>query len=247
MRGFWKLIWIEAKLFSREPMLGFFTLAFPLMMLFCFGGIYGNKPSDYFGGLGMVDMSVPGWTCLVIATTAFMSLAVSAAAYREQGILRRLQLTPLSPAAVLTAQVAVLFVMTALGMVLLVTAAKLVYGLRFQGSAVSVAAAFALSSLSMFSLGFVLAGLAPTARTAQVAGMALFFPMIFLSGATIPLEAMQGAMKQYIKVLPLTHAVGLLRGLWLGEAWGRHLTEVAVLASLLVVGVLVSLRTFRWE
>jgi ABC-2 type transport system permease protein len=228
-------------------MLGFFTLVFPLMMLFCFGAIYGNEPSDYFGGLGMVDVSVPGWTCMVIAMTAFMSLAVAAASYREQGILRRLQLTPLSPAAVLAAQVAVLFAMTALGMALLVIVAKLTYGLRFHGSVVNVAAAFTLGSLSMFSLGFVLAGLAPTTRTAQTVGMVLFFPMLFLSGATIPLEAMQGAMREYVKVLPLTHVVSLLRGLWLGEGWGQHLTEVTVLASLLLVGVLISLKTFRWE
>jgi ABC-2 type transport system permease protein len=247
MRGLWKLMWVEAKLFSREPMLGFFTLVFPLMMLFCFGGIYGNEPNDYFGGLGMVDVSVAGWTALVIATSAFMSLAVSAAAYREQGILRRLRLTPLSPLAVLAAQVAVLFVMTGLGMLLLIIAAKLVYGLRFDGSALSVAGAFALGALSMFSLGFVVAGLAPTARVAQVVGMVLFFPMIFLSGATIPLQAMQGAIRNYVKILPLTHVVGLLRGAWLGESWGQHLTEVAVLSGLLVVGVLISLKTFRWE
>jgi ABC-2 type transport system permease protein len=77
--------------------------------------------------------------------------------------------------------------------------------------------------------------------------MALFFPMIFLSGATIPLQAMQGAIRNYVKVLPLTHVVGLLRGAWVGESWGQHLTEVAVLSGLLVVGVLISLKTFRWE
>jgi hypothetical protein len=41
--------------------------------------------------------------------------------------------------------------------------------------------------------------------------------------------------------------VNLLRGLWIGEAWSLHLTEVIVLVILLVVGVMVSIKTFRWE
>ena len=39
-----KMTWMEAKLFLREPIGAFFTLVFPLMMLFLFGTIYGNTP-----------------------------------------------------------------------------------------------------------------------------------------------------------------------------------------------------------
>lgn len=59
MHGFWKLTWTGIKLFLREPMAAFFTLAFPPMMLFVFGSVYGNKPSPFFGGYGSVDGSVP--------------------------------------------------------------------------------------------------------------------------------------------------------------------------------------------
>ena len=48
MRSFIKMTWMEFKLFLREPIGAFFTLGFPLMMLFLFGSIYGNEPSDYF-------------------------------------------------------------------------------------------------------------------------------------------------------------------------------------------------------
>jgi len=41
--------------------------------------------------------------------------------------------------------------------------------------------------------------------------------------------------------------VSLLRGLWIGEAWSEHLVNVGVLAATLVVGVVVSVITFRWE
>jgi ABC-2 type transport system permease protein len=247
MRGLRKLAWVETKLFLREPMAAFFTLVFPLMMLFLFGSIYGNEPTPFFGGYGSVDVSVPAYTALIIATSGLLSLTIVISSYREQGILRRLKATPLRAQTILSAQVIVIFVMTAVGMVLLIAAGKLVYGLRFAGNPGSVSLAFLLSSLSFFALGFVLAGVTPTARSANIVALVLFYPMIFLTGATIPLEVLPETIRQYAQILPLTHVVTLLRGLWVGEGWGQHLTEVAVLAGLLVVGVVVSAKTFRWE
>jgi len=247
MRAFGKLTWTELKLYFREPIGAFFTLVFPLMMLFLFGSMYGNEPSEYFNGYGSVDVSVPGYTAMIIATSSLMSLTIVIAAYRENGILRRLRATPLRPQAILFAQVIVIFSMTLAGMALLIIAGKLVYNLRFDGNPWSVALAFTFASLSFFALGFVLAGLLPTARSAQLVGMVLLYPMIFLSGSTIPLEILPEGVRSAARFLPLTYVVDLLRGLWIGEAWSQHWTAIAVLAGLLLVGVLVSVLTFRWE
>jgi len=140
-----------------------------------------------------------------------------------------------------------MFLMTSFGMLLLVLAGKLVYHVRFEGNALSVVAGFVLCCLSFYSLGFILAGLMPTARTAQVVGMVLLYPMLFLSGAGFPRELLPEAIKKVSAFLPLTYVVNLLRGLWIGEAWGQHVTEVIVLVALMIVGVVVSFKTFRWE
>jgi len=247
MRGLYKLSVVEMKLFLREPMAAFFTLVFPLMMLFLFGSIYGNKPSPFFGGFGSVDISVPAYTAMIIATSGLMGITIVLATYREQGILRRLKATPISPHTILTSQVFVIFLMTAAGMVLLIIAAKVVYGLRFAGNPINVALAFILGCMTFFAIGFILAGLAPTPRSAQVVAMVLFYPMIFLSGATIPREVLPEAIQTYSQILPLTHVVSLLRGLWIGESWALHFKEVAVLLGILVVCVIISTKTFRWE
>lgn len=246
MRSLYKLTWVELKLFLREPMAAFFTLAFPLMMLFLFGGIYGNKPSSLFGGYGAVDVSVPSYTAMIIGS-GLLSIGISIATYRETGVLKRLKATPIRPQTILGSQVAVIYLMTALGMVLLIVAGQAVYGLRFGGGLLSMLAAFTLSAMSIFAIGFVLASLAPTARVAQVAGMVIFYPMIFLSGATIPRETLPEAVRQYSQVLPLTHVVTLLRGLWAGGAWGDYSKEVIILVVLGVLAVAVSAKSFRWE
>jgi ABC-2 type transport system permease protein len=247
MKSLIKMTWMETKLFLREPVGAFFTLAFPLMMLFLFGSIYGNEPSPLFGGKGTIDISVPAYTAMIVATTGLMGLTITMAAYRENGVLRRLRTTPISPLVVLVAQVIVLFLMTSVGMLLLVIAGKLVYHMRFEGNVLNLLAGFTLSSLSFFSIGFVLAGLMPTARTAQVVGMVILYPMLFLSGAGFPRELLPEAIKKISTFLPLTYVVNLLRGFWVGEPWSQHWLDVGVLAGILVLGILISLKTFRWE
>jgi len=247
MKSLLKLTWMEVKLFLREPIGAFFTLVFPLMMLFLFGSIYGNTPTAMFGGQGTIDISVPAYTAMIIATSGLLSISITMAAQREQGILRRLRTTPINPFIILAAQVIVVFLMTCLGMLLLIVAGKLVYHLRFNGNALSVLAGFVLCSLSFFALGFILAGLMPTARTAQVVGMVLLYPMLFLSGAGIPRELLPDAIQKVAKFLPLTYVVNLLRGLWVGEAWSKHLLDVGVLVGMLILGIIISAKTFRWE
>ncbi len=238
---------METKLFLREPYGAFFTLVFPLMMLFLFGSIYGNEPTTMFNGRGTVDVSIPAYTAMIIATTGLMSLTITMTAYRENGVLRRLQTTPINPLIILLAQVIVLFLMTTFGMFLLIIAGKLFYQIQFDGNVFNVFLGFLLCSFSFFSLGVVLAGLMPTTRTATVVGMVLLYPMIFLSGAGFPRELLPEAIKKISTFLPLTYVVNLLRGLWVGETWRLHITEVIVLSAVLVIGVLISIKTFRWE
>jgi len=247
MKSLIKMTWMESKLFLREPVGAFFTLVFPLMMLFLFGSIYGNTPTAMFGGYGTVDISIPAYTAMIIATTGLMGLTITLASNRENGVLRRLRTTPVSPFVILAAQVIVMFVMTSIGMLLLVLAGKLVFHVQFDGQAASVMAGFVLCCLSFFSLGFILAALVPTARAAQVVGMALLYPMLFLSGAGFPRELLPETIKKVSTYLPLTYVVNLLRGLWIGEYWSQHITDAVVLGTLLVVGILVSIKIFRWE
>jgi ABC-2 type transport system permease protein len=247
MKGFWKLAWVEIKIYLRQPEAAFFTLVFPMLLLFLFGSIYGNKPSPFFGGRGMVDVSTPAYLAMIIGSTGLLSIAISVSSYREKGVLRRYRATPLRPAAMLASQIIVHFLMTLFGGILLIASALLVYGLRFEGRLVDVLLGFTLSTLSFFAAGFLLASVARTARAANILGMVLYFPNLFLSGATIPKQTFPQAVKAVSKFMPLTHVVNLLQGLWIGDPLGKHILEIAVLAGLLLLGVAISAKAFRWE
>jgi len=195
----------------------------------------------------MIDVIIPSLTAMIIAITGLMSTTMTLATYRENGILRRLRTTPVSPLTILLAQVIVVFAMTLLGMLLLIVVGMLVYDLRFEGNPLSVLGGFVLSSLSFFGIGIILAGTMPTVRAAWVGGMVLLYPMVFLSGAFFPLELLPAAVQKVAAFMPLTHVVDLLNGLWTGEPWGAHLLNAGVLAGVLLLGVFVSVKTFRWE
>ena len=49
------------------------------------------------------------------------------------------------------------------------------------------------------------------------------------------------------RVLPLTYAVSLLRGIWHGEGWSAHVGDVGALILTFVVFTVLSARVFRWE
>jgi ABC-2 type transport system permease protein len=247
MRGLWKLIGVQMKLYLREPTATFFTIAFAPMCLLIFGTIYGNKPEAFFGGRGMVDISVPSYIAMIIISVGFMGIPIATAANREAGVLRRFRMTPLNPAAYILSNISSYYVMTAVGIAALVAVGRAVYGMRFQGNIFSVWAGFTLGSLAFFSLGYLVASVAPTARIAQAVGMIAAFPMMFLSGSAIPLEVLPQSVRNVARFIPLTHVVTLMRGLWAGESWARHQTEIAVLGGVLLAGIVLSGRLFRWE
>lgn len=247
MRGLWKLAWMELKLFLRNPTGAFFTVIFPLMLVVVFGTIYTNEPNPDFGGYGIVDVYVPSFTGMIVAIAALTVLNTEIATSREKGVLRRLKATPLHPLTILTSKLIMVFLVTSLGMVLMIVAGKLAFGLRFNGNPLDVTAAFVLSSFSFFAFGFVLASVMPNVRSAESVGFILLFLMLFLSGVFVPFEVVPDTVEQFAQVFPMTHVTTLMRGLWIGNSLAEHLKEITVLVGILVGGVIVSAKTFRWE
>jgi ABC-2 type transport system permease protein len=244
MRPLWKLTVTEVKLFLREPAAVFFTFAFPVLLLWLNGG-NGNRPRAELGGQGVMDVLVPGFVAMVLALAGLTNLPGLLATYRERGILRRLAVTPVSPATLLAGQLLAQLTMATVGTGLVIGAGLALFDLNPPRAPGRLLAAYLLGALALLAVGSVLAALAPTARVAEAAGLAIFFPMIFLSGAAVPRESLSEGMRRIGELLPLTPVVEALRAAWAGS--GPGLLTLAVLAAILVVATAVATRTFRWE
>lgn len=247
MRGWKALTLTTLRLYMREPIGAFFTLAFPAMLVLLFGAIYGNEPVAMFGGRGTMDISMPAYTALILGTVGLLSVPITTAGYREQGILRRFRSTPMRPLTYIAADVVTNLIMTLLGMAVVVLLGWLLFRVRFEGSLLAVLCAVLLGGLAMSSVGYLIASLASTARLAQIIGMVIFYPMMFLSGAGMPIEILPESIRRISTYLPLTYVVRLLRGAWFGEPWREHGLEVLILAGILLVCGGLAARFFRWE
>ena len=145
------------------------------------------------------------------------------------------------------AQVAVNFIMTFVGAALLVLIGVVVLGANRYGGLLPFAAAVAITVLSIFSMGLVIAAVAPTEKAANIIGNLVYFPMLFLSGSTMPAQMFPEGLRKVTRILPLTHGVTLIKGVWLGGDLLDYPTELIVLASTMVVFTAIAAATFRWE
>jgi len=71
--------------------------------------------------------------------------------------------------------------------------------------------------------------------------------MIGLSRLFIPIGLLPPVLRTVARLLPLTYAVSLLRGIWKGEAWSAHAGDVAALALIMAAFTALSAKVFRWE
>jgi ABC-2 type transport system permease protein len=184
---------------------------------------------------------------MVISIVGLTAVPISAANRRETGVLRRFSATPLRPLTYYLTDVLVPFLLTLVGILLIVLVGMVVFGVRFEGNIFSLFAGVVLGACAFFSMGYALFGLIASARTVTLIGNVVLYPLMIFSGAMIPLEVMPDMVQTVSRFLPLTHLVALLRGLWFGESWGDYWVEVAVLAGLTIVSTLIIARTFRWE
>ncbi len=246
MRTLIKLSWLEIKLFIREPITMVFTLAFPVIVLFVMGGVFGNTPDpEYYRGVGAIDYYVPAYFGLVISAIGVVALPVLLAGYRERGVLRRFRASSLSVWTVLGSQVIVSFVISIIGSVLVMVLAMIVHSTHLPELPALLVGAFVLANLCFISLGFFLGAVLPSTRAAQGLGLILFFIMLILGGAGPPPEVLTGAMEIIGKITPLRHVILMLQDPWLGFGW--HTSASLVVAGITVVAALLAARFFRWE
>jgi ABC-2 type transport system permease protein len=248
LRVLFKLTWIELKLFLREPTTLVFTFAFPVVLLFVLGEVFGNQPGGtdrrVFGGIGAMNYYVPAYIAVVAMSVGVIMLPARLTSYRAGGVLRRFQASLVPVWAVLGSQVLAALVLSVVGSVLVCAFGAVFYVVHFPDSLAQLAVAFLVSSAAFAGMGTLLGAVMPSTRAAQGAGLMLFFVMLFLGGAGPPTGVMSDFMKRIGDFLPLTYAVDALQAAWNGMGWDT--TSLLVLGAIAIVTGWLSLRVYRW-
>ena len=241
-----KLITTEVKLFLREPIGVFFTVAFPAILVGILGSVPAfREPDKDLGGIRVIDLYVTISITLVIAMLALQLTPGVLATYRERGILRRLGTTPVHPAMLLVAQLLTSLLTALVSVALVIAIGRTIFAVPLPRQVVGFALALVLSAAALFAVGLLVAAIAPSGKAGNAIGVILFFPVMFFAGLWVPREAMPAVLQRIGDFTPLGAGEHALHNATIG-AWPPAGTLAVLVGYVLVFG-LAAARLFRWE
>lgn len=165
-----------------------------------------TKETTYFA------FTAPGIIGMGLMSFATISLAGSLSRYREEGVLRRIRATPLSPWRFFASVVVAHLVIASAQIAFLAAFAQLLGADVFRGGLPFLLVA-AYGTLIFLNIGVIIAGRVQGRGAVEGAANAVTLPMMFLSGTFFPKEGLPEAIQPVVQALPLTHMLNALRGL----------------------------------
>jgi ABC-type multidrug transport system permease subunit len=232
---------MRMQLALRNRMFFFFSVVFPLGMFFLYAGVFAKghpRVVSYFLG-PVIAFNVMG---------SFWGLSAALVMFREQGILRRFHIAPVSAADMLASSVLANFVLTLPTICVELILARVVFHVPAFGNLISLAVFVAVGTVSFGCLGLVVASVTNTMQETQVINQLIWLPLIFLSGATLPLAYLPGVAQRVALFLPATYLVsGLQNALYSAFPVWQLLIQLCSLLIWAMLTFFVASQLFRWE
>ena len=245
MKRFLKLYIIEQKLALRSADMLIFGVAMPVGIMILINMIAGQKQAAE--GFTYLESSFASLIAVGICAAAFMGIPLTVADYRDKKILKHFFTTPCSPVWILGSDM-LCSAVTALLSAVSVTLVSVVFlGYEMKGNVLLFMGSWLLTLVSMFSIGLLMASLCRTIKSVNAVTSLVYFPMLFLSGATIPYELFPRGLQRIANVLPLTQGIKLMKAVSIGAELENVWKIVLLLAGITVICSLVSVKAFRWE
>ncbi|MEE2059741.1 ABC transporter permease [Rhodococcus artemisiae] len=234
----------EAKMVVRDTAGLVVPIGLPLLILVMSASSASTE--EVANGRTVLDVFVlPLVFTIIIASIGVINMPSFLAYYRRTGILRRLSVTPASPAMVLVAQVVVSVLQTLLGLGVAIVVATAFFDASppvHLGTAVGV---FVLAMAAMYAVGMIVAAVSPTPNSAVAIGLVAFFALGATGGLFGSRDALPDPVATVGEWLPFGASVEAMSAAWAGSpADPAHFLALGVT---IVVGVVVSAALFRWE
>ena len=245
-RRFSELLRVEGRLALREPTGLGMGLGLPIILLLVFGFIGVANPGSVAGsGLTIIDLWVPTIVVIAFTSLGIYIMPITMVRYREMGWLRRVSTTPESPSRLLAAQT-VLNCLIALAAILIVIAGgELIFGASLDVGIPYFVLSVVLSIATVFSLGLVVAALAPSQQVASGLSGALMFLSFFLSGLWVQPTQVGGTLATIMYYSPSGAADRAL----LCSAFNSTppYTSLVTMVVYTAIFAFIAIRYFRWE
>ena len=241
MRTILTLAGIRIRITLRNKAFLFFSLIMPMAIFFLYGSVFAKgKPEAVAYLMGpILSFTVMG---------TFWGLSMQLVTWREQGILRRFRLAPIAPSSMILSSILANYLLILPTVILELFLARFIYHVTAFGNLISIFVLVILGITAFGAMGLVIASVTNTMQETQIINQLLWFALIFLSGATVPLAALPSMVQRIGLFLPATYFVyGLQRAMLANAHWYDLGTVVVSLVAWAALAAFISSQLFRWE
>lgn len=241
-------VYYEQLTFWKNPFGAVFTVGFSVVFLILLASTAGNSRIGFLGGIKQIQYYVPGFAAYGVMSACFNVLTITLVTRRENGLLKRLRLTPL-PAWIMLAGIFLsTLIVVVVQVAILLAVGRVAYHVHLPDHFLPLVVTVALGSLCFTSLGMAASTVIPNEEAAGPTVGIVFFVLLFLSGLWYPLQP-GSALAKVSGYFPVRHMIvavfapfDTLRGV---DSWAWH--DLLVMAIWGVAGAYVAVRRFRFE
>ncbi len=238
----------QLRVFWRTKISAFFTVGFPMLFFLIFNLLQGNEVIEG-SGLRFAQFFTPSIAVFAMVTAGYTNIAIGVSIDRDEGILKRVRATPISPAAYMAGRVLASVAIGFISVALMTVIGVLFFEVSVLWDRLPTAIlVLLLGAASFAALGVAVAGAAPNAQAAPVVANVTILPLLFISGIFFPLSGGPRWLELLAGALPLKPLTDAFRAQWdptVGAVF--PLRECGILTVWLLIGLAVSTRTFTWD
>jgi ABC-2 type transport system permease protein len=237
----------EQRSYWRTPAAALFTFALPLVLLAMFTSTFGNQRIDQLGGIRQAQYYLPSILAYGVMSASFVNLAIALATQRDLGLLRRIRVAPLPTSAFFLGTVLHVLVVCTAMVVLALGFGVFAFGTSLEAAKVPALVVSTLLAVPVYAaLGIAVSGLVPNADAAPAVVNLPYLVLTFTSGGFFPVSGTFADVTRWLPLRPLVNALfRCFDPRVTGAGWAP--ADLAILAGWGALGLLVAVRSFRWE
>ncbi len=195
-----------------------------------------------------IDWLFPGILGMNIMFSALYGVGFVVVRYRKNGVLKRLNATPLTALEYLSAQMLSRLFLLVFTLVILWIGCDLVFDFDVEGSYTDILLIFLAGCMSLTAMGLVVASRGTSEEFTNGVLNFITWPMMFLSEVWFSIEGAPQWVKGIAQLFPLTHLLAGVRkimndGATLSDVGG----ELAMLTGMTLLFLVVGAALFSWN
>jgi imidazolonepropionase-like amidohydrolase/ABC-type multidrug transport system permease subunit len=230
------------KLVMRDRVVLFFNYFLPLAFFIVFAQSYGAAKG------GAISQVITMVLILGVLGSGFFGAGMRAVQERELNILRRFKVAPITPLPILVASLVTGLLSYLPSVFVILGIASVFYGMPWPEHWIALILLLSLGLAAFRSIGLIIGAVVNSMQESQIIIQILYLPMLFLSGATFPINVMPSWLQVVAQFLPASYLYTGLQGILVqNDTLMQNRAAIVAMLVTMVVSTFLGVKLFRWE